>query len=96
MAESNGILTYKGKPLLRKDNLIYYGYFNDSHIIMMQVMETKEEKGLTLSTRVRVELQTTDPNVRYRDRVIKKTEKDGLYTAMDVASVWLERALAAK
>ena len=96
MAESNGILTYTGKPLLRKDNLIYYGYFNDSHIIMMQVMETKEEKGLTLSTRVRVELQTTDPNVRYRDRVIKKTEKDGLYTAMDVASVWLERALAAK
>ena len=58
--------------------------------------QSGRQKGLALSTRVRVELQTTDPNVRYRDRVIKKTEKDGLYTAMDVASVWLERALAAK
>lgn len=26
--------------------------------------------------------------------MVKKTEKDSLYAAMDVASVWLERALA--
>ena len=90
------LLMYKGKPLIRKDNLLYYGFFNDSHIIMMQVMESKEEKGLKLSTRVRVELQLTDPNIRYRDRVVKKTEKEGLYSAMDFASIWLERALAAK
>ena len=96
MAEKNSVLTYKGKPLLRKDNILYYGFFNDSHIIMMQIMESKEEKGLPLSTRVRVELQSTDPNVKYRDRVVKKTEKDGLFAAMDVASVWLERALSAK
>ena len=30
-----------------------------------------------------------------RDRV-KKTEKDNLYAAMDVAAVWLARALANK
>lgn len=94
--EKEQILMYKGKPLLRKDNLLYYGYFNDSHIIMMQVMDTKEEKGLKVSTRVRVELQATDPNIRYRDRIVKKTEKEGLYNAMDVATVWLERALAPK
>jgi len=39
------------------------------------------------------ELQLTDPEVKSRDRVVKKTEKDGLYNAMDVAAVWLTRAL---
>ena len=38
--------------------------------------------------------QKKDPDLKSRDRVVKKTEKDSLYAAMDVASVWLERALA--
>ena len=94
--KNDGILMYKGKPLIRKDNLLYYGFFDDSHIIMMQIMETKEDKDAKFATRVRVELQSTDPNVKYRDRVLKKTEKNGLFTAMDVASVWLDRALTSK
>ena len=43
-----------------------------------------------------VQLQLTDPAARSRDRVVKKTEKDGLYAALDVGCVWLERALAGK
>lgn len=38
----------------------------------------------------------TDPDLKSRDRVVKKTEKDSLYTAMDVATVWLDRALSTK
>lgn len=34
--------------------------------------------------------------MKSRDRVVKKSEKDSLYAAMDVASVWLERALSSK
>ena len=41
MADEKTILTYKGHPLMRKDNLIYYGSMADSHIIMLQVLETK-------------------------------------------------------
>jgi len=87
------MLTYRGKPLIRKDNTLYYGFFDESHIIMLQILETKTENGLKQATKVRVELQSTDPNLRYRDKIQKKTEKDGLYNAMDVATVWLERAL---
>lgn len=47
-----------------------------------------------MATKVSVQLQLTDPDLKSRDRVVKKTEKDSLYAAMDVASVWLERALA--
>ena len=51
---------------------------------------------MDVATRVSVQLQLTDPDLKSRDRVVKKTEKSGLYAAMDVASVWLERALSAK
>ena len=89
-------LSYKGRPLRRKDNLIYYGSMADKYIIMMQVMSSMKIDDLDMATKVSVQLQLTDPDLKSRDRVVKKTEKESLYAAMDVASVWLERALSAK
>lgn len=96
MAEEKIPLTYKGHPLRRKDNLIYYGSMADKYIIMMQIMDTKKVDDLDVASRVSVQLQLTDPELKSRDRVVKKTEKDSLYNAMDVASVWLERSLSSK
>lgn len=90
------ILMYKGRPLMRKDNLIYYGSMADSHIVMLQVLESKKVNDMDVATRVSVQLQLTDPTAKSRDRIVKKSEKDGLYTALDVGSVWLQRALAGK
>ena len=89
-------LIYKGHPLRRVDNLIYYGTMADKYIIMMQVLSTKKEQDLDVATKVSIQLQLTEPDLKSRDRVIKKSEKDSLYAAMDVASVWLDRALAGK
>ena len=87
---------YKGHPLRRVDNLIYYGTMAEKYIIMMQVLDSKKEQDLNVATRVSVQLQLTDPNLKSRDRVVKKSEKDSLYAAMDVAAIWLERALSGK
>ena len=89
-------LMYKGHPLMRKDNLIYYGSMADSHIVMLQILETKKVNDMNIATRVSVQLQLTDPAAKSRDRVVMKSEKAGLYSALDVGSVWLERALASK
>lgn len=94
MSDKNVGLTYKGRPLMRKDNLIYYGSMADSHIVMLQVLETKKVGELNVATRVSVQLQLNDSAAKSRDRIVKKSEKDGLYTALDVGCVWLERALA--
>ena len=94
MAEKTEMLEYKGHPLRRKDNLIYFGSMADKYIIMLQILETKKVKDMDVATKVSVQLQLTDPDIKSRDRVVKKSEKDGLYAAMDVAAVWLERALA--
>lgn len=89
-------LIYKRRPLRRAGNLIYYGSMTDPYIVMMQVMETRRERNLELATKVSVQLQLTEPDLKSRDRVVKRGEKESLYSAMDLASVWLERALSGK
>ena len=89
-------LVYKNHPLRRVDNLIYYGSMADKYIVMFQILDTKKEKAMDVATRVSVQLQLTDPDLRSRDRVVKKSEKDSLYAAMDVGTIWLERALSGK
>jgi len=89
-------LVYKGHPLRRMDNLIYFGSMADKYIVMLQILSTKKVKDLDVADRVAVQLQLTDPDLKSRDRVVKKTEKDGLYPAMDVAVAWLDRALSQK
>ena len=96
MAIDNIPLSYKGRPLRRKDNLIYYGTMAEKYIIMLQILSTKKVDGLDMADKVSVQLQLTDPDLKSRDRVVKKSEKDSLYAAMDVATVWLERALSGK
>ena len=95
MAETKG-LTFKGRPLMRKDNIIYYGSMADSHIIQMQIIDFKKVGDTDVANRVSIQLQLTDPNIKGRAQIVKRTEKNGLYTALDVAAVWLERALAGK
>lgn len=87
-------LMYKGRPLMRKDNIIYYGSMQDPYIIFIQISETKKVGDLDVASKVSVQLQRTDPSVRSRDRIVKSSEKNGLYQAMDVGAIWLERALA--
>ena len=94
--QKNEGLIYKNHPLRRVGTMIYYGSMAEPFIIMMQVKETKKEKGLEVATKISVELQRTAKDLRSRDRIVKKSEKNSLYEAMDVSTIWLERALAGK
>lgn len=96
MATENLPLSYKGHPLRRKDNLIYYGTMAEKYIIMLQILSSKKQGGLAVADKVSVQLQLTDPDLKSRDRVVKKSEKANLYDAMDVGAIWLERALSGK
>lgn len=93
-AKNDGLL-YKGHPLRRVDNLIYYGSMADKYIIMMQVLDNKQEQDIKLATKVSIQLQLTEPE-NSRSRIVKKSEKDSMYAAMDIAAIWLDRALAGK
>ena len=66
----------------------------DNKYLMLH--RTKKEHDMDVATKVSVQLQLTDPDLKSRDRVVKKSEKDSLYAAMDVGAIWLERALSGK
>lgn len=86
-------LSYKGKPLVRCGNTIYYGNMNDPYVVLLQIVSSKKVNDLDVADRVTVQLLSTDPDARPKERIIKKSEKKGLYQAMDIGSIWLELAL---
>lgn len=91
--QKDKFLMYKGKPLVRCGNTIYYGNSYDPYVILINIVSTKKVGELNVADRVSVQLFNTDPDVRPRDRIVKKSEKKGLYAAMDIGSIWLKRAL---
>lgn len=96
MADNTPFLMYKGRPLVRSGNVLYYGSMAEKYVIVMQVLSTKDENDLKMAEKVQIQLMLTDPEVRMKDRIVKKSEKIGLYNAMDIGSIWLERALNEK
>ncbi len=88
--------TYKGKPLVRCGDEIYYGNMSDPYVIRLQVKSKNEINGLQVADKVSVQLLSTDPDLSPRRQLIKSSEKNGLFVAMDIADIWLERALANK
>ncbi len=95
MAENKAdFLYFKGKPLVRMGNMIYYGNPGDKYVVMLQILSTEDFDGFKLARKVSVQLQLTDPDVKAIDRIVKRSDKIGLYQAMVIADIWLERALA--
>ena len=68
----------------------------DKYIIAIQILSSQKEGDLDVANKISVQLQLTDPDLKSRDRVVKKSEKANLYDAMDVGAIWLERALSGK
>lgn len=95
MAESKGekFLEYKGKPLVRCGKTIYYGNMSDPYVICLNVLDSKDIEDLKVSGKVVVQLINTDPDVSPKEKIVKKSEKNGLFNALDLGAVWLERAL---
>ncbi|MBQ7107909.1 MAG: hypothetical protein IJN95_02330 [Clostridia bacterium] len=91
MAEQ--FLTYKGRPLVRGGNTIYYGNMSDEYVCVLQILTEKEENGEQVPDKIQVQLLKTDPEIPIMERFVKNGERRGLYEAMDMATIWLERAL---
>ena len=39
---SSRFFTYKGYPLVRHDNVIYYGNMSDDYVVMLQILQQKK------------------------------------------------------
>ena len=86
-------LTYKGKPLVRHGNEIYYGDMSEKYVVKLEILSTKKEGDIETADKVKVLLLLSDTELDISKRTIKTSEKTGLYEAMDIGAIWLEREL---
>lgn len=92
---TQGFPSYKGKPLVRSGDTIYYGSMADKYVVKLDIKSKKTVGGLEVADKVSVQLMYTDPEIRTRKQIVKTSEKDGLYLALDIAEAWLSKALSA-
>lgn len=86
-------LEYKGKPLVRSGNTVYYGDMNDPYVVCLNIKKTTDLKDIKLAENVSVQLISTDDTLPPKDRIIKNGERKGLFNALDLGAAWLERKL---
>lgn len=89
--KKESFFTYKGKPLVRKGNLMYYGHMYEKAVAMLTVQSTCELGGLQAADKVQVQLISTDPSAPPQEMVIKNSTQKGLYASLDLANIWIDR-----
>lgn len=85
--------TYKGYPLVRCKNTIYYGYMSDDYVIMMNIISKQKINDTEVAGKVKVIQMSTDPTLDPLKACVRNMECIGLYEALDTARVWLEKSL---
>ena len=84
---------YRGKPLVRSGDTVYYGNMTDKYVIKIDIKTKKTVEDMQVADKCIVQLMLTDPEIRSRKQIVKTSEKNGLYLALDIADAWLTRAL---
>ena len=87
--------TYKGFPLVRRDDVIYYGNMSDEYVIMLQILQKKKVKDIEVASKIKVYQMSTDDKLNPTEAIKKTSEKESLYEALDLANAWLKRAVKA-
>ncbi len=91
MAEKKkSFFTYKGIPLVRKGNQIYFGNMYDEYVVMIEILGTEKQGDIDVANKVRVRKMATDITLPPNEQIVKKTEKESLYEALDIACAWLK------
>ena len=86
-------LAYKGRPLVRCNSDIYYGNLADPYVIYMRVLTNKDDDGVPVADRIHVTLLSTDTTKSPIERMVRQSDKNGLRSALEIGTIWLEKAL---
>ena len=89
-------LTYKGRPLVRCGNDIYYGSMMDPYVVYLQVLSNKQENGTEVADKVHIVLLSTDDSKPLPERIVRQANKVGLYNALSFGDIMLQGALQKK
>ncbi len=86
-------LMYKGRPIVRKDNVVCYGFAEDPYVLLLTVMTEAEQNGKKVPDKVLIQIKKTDAALSEREKVVKQDVTSGWYNAFDIGVIWLEQYL---
>lgn len=86
-------LTYKGRPLVRCGNDIYYGSMTEPYIVYLQMLNTKKENGVDVADKVHIILLSTDDSKPLPERIVRQANKVGLFNALSFGDIMLRGQL---
>lgn len=89
-------LMYCDKPFVRDNNTICYGDMTDDYVLFMIILTNKTVEGAKgkkteVPDRILVQILSTDQTKSPADRIAKQFDKNGLYDAMDIGLIWLDK-----
>ncbi len=84
-------LMYKGYPLVRSGNCIYYGYMSDPYVTQLQIVHKTKQGDLDVADKIKVYKISTDEKLNPMEAIVKTSERTSLFDALDLANAWLER-----
>ncbi|MGN0621849.1 MAG: hypothetical protein ACI4I9_08270 [Porcipelethomonas sp.] len=87
---SSSFFTYKGFPLVRHDDVIYYGNMSDDYVVMLQILSKTKVNDLDVANKIKVYQMSTDLTLKPNEAIKKTSEKESLYEALDLANAWLK------
>ena len=84
--DNNEFLEYKGRPLVRQGDDIYYGDMSDNYYIYMMIMDETETSNGTVPTKILVQLLDSNTKSPKEQKMLT-----GFKDAFEFADAWLER-----
>ena len=64
---------------------------NQDYVVLMNIVSTVKDGDEELANKIVVQCMATDPTINPKDRIVKRAEREGLYPALQIASIWLDR-----
>ena len=82
--------TYKGLPLVRKGNQIYFGNMYDEYVVLIEILGTQKVGDLDVANDIRIRKMATDMTLPPNELIEKTVKRNSLYEALDIACAWLK------
>ena len=83
---NNEFVEYKGKPLVRQGDDIFYGDMSEKFYIYMMIMSEKETENGTLPEKIMVQLCESSTKIPKNQKIVV-----GFKEAFEFADAWLDR-----
>ncbi len=91
-AKRKKMLVYKGKPIHRVGDRIFYGNLEDRFILVLDVVEKKTENGTETASKVAVLIMDNTGKLG-EGQIYRRSFRENIFKALDIGMWWLKDAL---